>query len=132
MWTYYCYDDGKEVDLWSAWYKQRDEQTQAAHDQVWDALEQLQANDWRLPLARHLKDSLVEVRIRRDVQWRFLGYYGPRKHRNAFTLLLICYHKQQRYTPRDAIKIARKRLSRVKRDSSKVKSCARPNQDGTL
>ena len=52
-------------------------QTKAQHDQVWEALEQLKSHQWEM-LAKHLGKSLIEIRVRGNVQWRVLGYYGPK------------------------------------------------------
>ena len=127
MWKYYCYDDGSPDNLWSDWYHNCDEQTKAQHDQVWEALEQLKSHQWEMPLAKHLGKSLIEIRVRGNVQWRVLGYYGPKGERNAFTILQVCNHKQNRYQPHDAINTARKRLKMVEQNNSMVKSCDRPS-----
>ena len=127
MWKYYCYDDGSPNNLWSDWYHGCDEKTKARHDQVWEALEQLEPHQWRMPLAKHLRESLVEIRVRGNVQWRVLGYYGPKGKQKTFTVLLICNHKQNIYQPHDAINTARKRLKMIEQNYSLVKSCDRPS-----
>ena len=126
MWKYYCYDNGRPDNLWSDWYHKRDEQTKAEHDQVWEMLEQLKPHQWRTPMAKYLGESLIEIRVSGNVQWRILGYYGPKGERKVFTILLICNHKQNRYQPHDAINTARKRLKMVEQNNSRVKSCDRP------
>ena len=78
MWKYYCYDNGSPANLWSDWYHGCDEKTKARHDQVWEALEQLESHQWKKPLAKHLGKSLVEILVSGNVQWRVLGYYGPK------------------------------------------------------
>ena len=42
------------------------------------ALEQRKSHQWEMPLAKHLGKSLIEIRVRGNVQWRVLGYYGPK------------------------------------------------------
>ena len=127
MWKYYCYDNGRPDNLWSDWYHKRDEQTKAQHDQVWEMLEQRGSHQWEIPWAKHLGESLIEIRVSGNVQWRILGYYGPKGERKAFTILLICNHKQNIYQPHDAINTARKRLKMVEQNNSMVKSCDRPS-----
>ncbi len=53
-------------------------------DQVWEMLEQREPHQWRMPLAKHLRESLVEIRVRGNVQWRVLGYYGPKGKKNIY------------------------------------------------
>ena len=92
-----------------------------------EMLEQRESHQWEKPLAKHLGESLIEILVRGNVQWRILGYYGPKGERKAFTILLICNHKQNRYQPHDAINTARKRLKMVEQNNSMVKSCDRPS-----
>jgi hypothetical protein len=127
VWKYYCYDNGHPDNLWSDWYHGCDEKTKAQHDQTWEILEQREPHQWEMPWTRHLRESLIEIRVRGNVEWRILGYFGPKGERKAFTVLLICHHKQKSYQPQNAIKTARKRLKEAEQNISTVKSCDRPS-----
>jgi hypothetical protein len=46
--------------------------------------------------------------------------------RHVFTILCICYHKQKRYYPPDAIKTALRRMQSIVSGESKARPCDRP------
>jgi hypothetical protein len=57
---------------------------------------------------------------------RLLGCYAPLGQRHVFTILCICYHKQNRYYPPDAIKTALRRMQLIVSGESKARPCDRP------
>lgn len=123
QWTYRCYDRGREPNLWAQWYDDHPE-AQGVHDQVFDLLEDQVR--WSMPLARHLKDDLIEIRLLGPVQWRVFGCYGGKR---CFVVLAIGNHKDKVYSPPDIMKTARKRLAKFKRDEDHAKFCKRPEED---
>jgi hypothetical protein len=62
VWSFFCYDDREDVDLWATWYHGVDPRTQAAHDERLDSLEQREAHEWREPLTRDLGEGLIEIK----------------------------------------------------------------------
>ena len=91
------------------------------HETVFDILEARQI--WTTPYSKKLGDGLVEIRIRGEIQHRILGYFSPEK---GFTILLICTHKGRVYSPRDAIKTARKRMKLITEGKANAFICKRP------
>lgn len=126
MWKFYCYDDGRNPDLWASWYAgDADERDRAQHDQVFDVL--VGTERWIDPPVKSLGGGLLEIKIRGTLQWRIFGFYYPSQQRKVFTLLLFCYHKQNRYYPRqNCIAIARQRLKAIKKGFIGVKNSVRP------
>lgn len=117
------------MDIWSAWYSQADQRSRGQHDDRFEALEVREAYEWREPLSKALKGNskaLVEIRVTGDVEWRLLGYFGPKGERHVFTFLLICHHKGKIYAPPDALKTAVKRMKAIEAGKAKVRRCARP------
>jgi putative component of toxin-antitoxin plasmid stabilization module len=125
LWTYYCYDDGREEDIWHRWFRlraERDDRLMDNHAAVLARLDQRQA--WGPPDVKPLSGKLREIRLSGDVEWRLLGGFGH--ERGSFVIVLICNHKQRRYDPPDALKTAAKRLREIQRDPKKVRLSARP------
>ena len=125
MWTFYCHDDGKNPDLWARWYaNDASERDRAAHDQTFDILEKQVI--WKEPQVKTLSGGLCEIRISGSVKWRLLGFYYPKGIRRVFTLLMFCYHKQRRYSPPDALNMARSRMKALMANKARVHRSARP------
>lgn len=133
MWKFYCYHDGrpapkagaKLTNIWSDWYDAAGDEVQGKHDSTLEHLEQNLT--WREPHADNLADGLVEIRIRGQVQWRVLGYYGPGKL--EFTVVLICNHKGKTYSPADSLKTAAKRKKDIENGKAKADICERPGKN---
>lgn len=121
---FYCYDTNENPNLWAAWYAAQSSKVRAKHDVVLEFLEQRLGSLWRLPHADLLGDGLIEIRITGDVQWRVLGFFGPSKF--DFTVVLVCYHKGRVYTPKSAIKTAKRIMAEIETDLRKRKRCVRP------
>lgn len=130
MWTWYCYDDGRPVDLWTCWYHGQSDRTRGQHRQVFEILEQLKK--WDKPLVKNLAKGLVEIIVKSEVQWRIFGFYWPKGQRRSFTIVLIGNHKGKVYDPPDAIKQARIRKTAVKNGKVKVRHCDRPKEPEEL
>ena len=77
-------------------------------------LAQSPREEWRQPHAKQLKgyQNLVEVIFKADrVQLRAVGFFGPLL--GQFTITVLCTHKQNVYSPRDALDTAAKRKREV-------------------
>lgn len=127
QWTYQCYVDGTDPNLWAAWYAQRSLEDRAIHDAIFEQLESL--DTWATaPWTKKLhgtKTAVIEVRMRRaSVEWRLCGGYGV--PRQEFILTAIGYHKDQVYTPRDLLKTAEQRLREVLAGTKEAEACERP------
>jgi len=112
MVRWYCYPTSDEPDLWAHWLAQQSKRVQAKHAAV---MRFLAAGHWQRPHYRKLVGAhrgLGEIRISADVEWRLIG----RRDENgeSFTVLLICNHKNQNYTPRDALDTALRRWREIK------------------
>lgn len=84
--------------------------------------------DWHEPQAKKLAGvkDVYEIRFQANkIQWRPLGYFGPGK--NEFTILLWASHKQNIYTPAEAIDTASKRKRHIEDGEAK---CATFKVDG--
>jgi hypothetical protein len=92
MWTFRCYDDGGEPDLWHRWYASNPDY-QGSHDAVFDVLENRQA--WGPPFAEFLdkQNRIVEVRLSGRVKHRILGFYSAARW--EFIIVGTCFHKQK-------------------------------------
>src|SRR5690348_8991488 len=113
MWTFFCYDNGDEVNLWQAWYDGASAAVQAAHDYALDFLEVRENHEWHnTPHFGELvpNKGIYEIRIPGSVKWRVAGYFTPGRQ---FTVVLVCNHKQQVYSPRDAKKTCVKRKNGI-------------------
>ena len=125
MWTYRCYDDGQRTNLWKEWYDGHSDY-QGSHDSIFNTLEQQQ--QWGMPHTKVLhvgKETIVEVRIKGDVQHRILGFYSPTK-RGEFVVLATCNHKERVYDPPDILQTAVKRKKDIIANKAKANPCARP------
>lgn len=126
MWTYRCYDDGREPNLWQRWYDSNAEY-RGSHDAVFGMLEQM--TDWRMPLVDLLieKHRIFEVRLTGKVRHRILGIYSAYA-RKEFIILATCTHKQRVYDPHDIKKTAVKRKNEILQDLERTKPCVRPTE----
>ena len=128
MWTWHCYDDGKDEDLWARWYYAQSHRTRGQHRQIFETLEQREENDWRKPLTNNLGDGLIEIYVRSEVQWRLFGFYWPKGQRRSFTIVLIGYHKGKIYSPPGSIDQARKIMRDIENGNAEVRNCGRPKE----
>jgi len=113
-------------DPWGDWYKAQDSRTKARHDVAFDYLEVRKPHEWRKPFSKKLKNSSMwEICIHATINHRLIGFFGPRD--GMFSIVMCCTHKEQVYTPKDAIKTAAARMKEVTLDSNKVVRCDRPS-----
>lgn len=76
---------------------------------------------WNEPHARKIagKKKLHEVRYKANRRaTRALGFFSPGD--NLFTITLICYHKGNVYTPKDAIDTAARRAAEIQDGAARV------------
>ncbi len=108
---WFCYPTGDEPDLWAHWLARQSKRAQAKHAVV---MRFLSDGHWQSPHWRALVGAyqgLGEIRIAADRQWRLIG--RREEAENAFTLLMICYHKDKVYDPRDALETALRRWREI-------------------
>lgn len=126
QWTYARYP-ADDAD-WDRWYAQRGEAVRGKFEDVFETLED--NIHWRFTgHYRTIKngDGLGEVRFHQEVQWRFLGFFGL--DAQEFTITMICYHKEDDYEPRSALKTAKKRMQEIERRRVARIPCERPGKD---
>ena len=124
MWTYHCYDDAKSPNLWERWYR-ANRAAQGAHDATFRIIEQQEI--WGRPNVKALGKGLIEVKFKGAdrLQWRVFGFYTPGK-RQDFTVTAIGYHKDEAYTPREVMELARRRKAEIETGDAKACPCERP------
>lgn len=123
LWTYKCYDDGGELNLWQRWYIQNPTY-QGSHDGIFDIIEQQTA--WTNTIyTKPLGNDLIEVRLSGPRQWRIFGFYGSK--RREFVIVATGFHKDQVYEPKDIKKTAVKIIKAIKSGNMEAKDCERPN-----
>lgn len=124
MWTYRCYDDGREPNLWRRWFDSAPD-VHGSHDSVFGGLEQL--DQWKPPWSEYFdkNNRIVEVRLDGSVQWRVFGFFSS-VQRREFIVLDIGYHKQRVYTPAGIRKILVRKKKEVEANPRKAPSCVRP------
>jgi hypothetical protein len=123
MWTYRCYDDGRQPNLWRRWYESNPN-FRGSHDSIFEMLET--RVNWGPPHTRYLDDEnrIVEVRLSGKVKHRILGFYSDVQL--EFIVLGTCIHKQRVYTPhgiRDTVVI---RKNEIQSNQGKAIACVRP------
>ena len=103
MWTLYCYDDGSKPDIWERWFFDDplvSKAIRARHRVVWNYLKGM--NVWADYSLVHdcPVDGVKEVvvKVKKDLQWRIGGVYGPIQR--EFTVLGFFYHKGTQYLPK--------------------------------
>ena len=124
-WTYQCYVDRPQGNLWTDWYKDNPS-AQGAHDAAFDQLEQLEA--WREPNAKHSEngDGLIEVQFKAGgVQWRIFGFYR-RGVRRCFVVVAIGNHKGRVYQPKTVIGSAKQIMKDMGQGTKSAQDCERP------
>ena len=113
---------------WDRWYWRNSEAVRGKFEQVFETLEDNsvwhQTGHYK-PLKN--SDGLGEVRFHQEVPWRFLGFFGL--ERQEFTITMICYHKEDDYDPRDALKTGVKRMKAIKSGKVQRIRCERPGRD---
>jgi len=124
MWTYRCYNDGGQPNLWQRWYDLHPDY-QGSHDAIFGMLET--RLNWGPPHADFLdKDNrIVEVRLTGKVKYRILGFYSETA-RKEFVVLGTCNHKQNVYDPPGIKETVVTRKSEIQRDQGKAIACVRP------
>jgi hypothetical protein len=123
MWTYRCYNDGGEPNLWQRWYEANPDY-QGTHDSIFEMLES--RVNWGPPHAEFLdtENRIIEVRLTGKVKYRILGFYG--EVRGEFVVLGTCFHKQNVYTPpsiRDTVVV---RKNEIQSNQGRAVACVRP------
>lgn len=123
-WTYRCYVDGNEPNLWHRWYKDTPV-AQGKHDAVFDILEQRTPAEWRRPLIGKIAgaDKILEIVLKMNPQYRIFGYFSKQYE---FTVVHIGSHKGTVYTPKNVIESANKRRKNILSGIEESKPCVRP------
>ena len=122
LWTYKCYVDGSQPNLWRRWYDAHPE-VRGKHDSVFGMLEQQVF--WVKPHVKMLKnhDGLLEVILNGRVQWRIFGFQGAGKE---FVVVGTGNHKANVYDPKGILTTARGIMKDIKAGSKGAISCERP------
>lgn len=113
---------------WLDWYNDRNIPEQAKHDEVFEVLESRVS--WQgSGYAEMLKGGhkIVEIKVKKGVQWRLMGFYGANKQ--TFILTMICNHKGTVYDPPSAIDTAVSRMKEIQNRKVKEVACDRPGKD---
>lgn len=123
MWTYRCYDDGRQPNLWQRWYDANPD-FQGTHDAIFETLES--RLNWGPPHADYLDSNyrIVEVRLTGKVKHRILGFYG--NVRGEFVVLGTCFHKQNVYHPPGIKVTVIDRKNEIQNNQGKAIACVRP------
>lgn len=111
MVTWQCCPNGDEPDLWTAWHRKQSDAVKGRHAAV---LRFIVQGHWTMPRYKLLKGKaagLGEIRVGSGVEWRLVGHHDMAASR--FTVVMICYHKGNVYTPRDALKTAAARWAEM-------------------
>lgn len=111
MVTWYCYPTGDKPDLWEHWFGCQSRKVQAKHAV---AMRFLSDGYWKRPHYRDLAgqhQGLGEIKVSAEVEWRLIGRRD--KKQDSFTVLVICFHKDKNYTPRDALDTALRRWGEI-------------------
>jgi hypothetical protein len=119
-WTYQCYDDGKQPNLWQRWYEKHPE-AQGRHDAAFDMIEQMDV--WQKPRVKSF-GKITEVILNGPVAHRIFGFFGSDPH--VFIVTGVGYHKDQRYYPTDILKTVVKRRKEIEDGFNKPLSVNRP------
>lgn len=123
LYTYRCYVEGQEPNLWQRWYSQNPA-FQGTHDSIFEILEQ--QDQWGQPYTKKLKncDGLIEVCLNGNIQWRIFGFWGSK--RKEFIVVAVGNHKQNVYTPRNILKTAKSIMNKIRAGNLGAKTCERP------
>ena len=123
LYTYQCYDDGCQVNLWQRWYNENAD-FQGTHDSIFGILEQQQ--QWAKPHTKMIKNGggLIEVCLNGQIQWRIFGYWGSSRRRQ-FIVVAVGNHKQKVYSPKGILKTAQKRMNDIKSGKKGTVDCER-------
>jgi hypothetical protein len=123
MWTYRCYNDGGQPNLWQRWYASNPG-FQGSHDSIFAMLESRQ--NWGPPHTEFLdkENRIIEVRLTGKVKHRILGFYGDA--RGEFIVLGTCTHKQDVYDPPDIKNTVVTRKSEIQSNKGRAIACVRP------
>lgn len=126
-WSFKCYDDGEEPNLWKAWFDGQSKRVKTKHDSVFDILETMERHQWRLPHVRHLEKGIYEVRLRGlDREWRILGYLESDQ---VLVVVAIGYHKDDKWTPRGVIGSAVLIKQQIEDGTYETVDCERPKTE---
>lgn len=122
MWSFYCYDQ-RVIEEWLDLHK-KSADFRGRHDTVFRMLKQQQKGT--SVLIKSLGGGLHEILIKCSVQYRLIGIYWPEQG-NSFTVLMVCWHKEKRYYPKqNAIEICRARKSEVIDGKTEILRCEPP------
>lgn len=132
MVDFYCYDDGdgtpdeagQRSTLWDRWYAEQNKATKGRHDIVLRMLQSIPI--WRDPFFHGLGGNGIEQILvhTKERQWRILGFRNETL--TEFTVVATCYHKDQRYYPRDAQKTAERIMKEILNGTAKRIRCEPP------
>lgn len=124
MWTLQGYVNGRGQHELTDWFEGLPPNDQAA---VVVALEQLlilERDYWRRPQfdTLHDMDGMGEIILGKvsGVQTRLVGFFGPKRVRHVFTVVLLVTKKQRVYSPRDWEKTALRRKGECEQDEAKA------------
>ena len=123
-WTYRCYIDGGDPNLWQRGYDEQSKAYRARHDATFEFLEARQ--EWREPNCKYLSNcgGLLEIKFSSDgIQHRVFGFHDP-----GFTFIVVGLgnHKQNVYAPKRILATSCLRMSEIREDKAKAKTCDRP------
>jgi hypothetical protein len=124
MWTYRCYDDGSQPNLWRCWFDSAPD-CHGSHESVFKGLEQM--DQWKKPWTDFFdkKNRIIEVRLVGNVEWRVFGFFSAAQRRE-FIVLATGFHKQKVYTPPKIRKTLVARKKEVEANLGKAPICVRP------
>jgi len=92
------------------WYKELSVQERADADQFIQKMRK--TAEWKMPLYKFLGDGLGELRwVSEKKQHRLIGFFMG----YPWYAVMGCTHKQQRYSPTDALETARTRKGQIER-----------------
>jgi hypothetical protein len=108
LWTFRDFTDESGDNVIAAWVGSiRSGKKQAKVAARWDAmlehLRNIENSDWPTGWFTELTgyEGILEMKFTvQNIQWRPLGYFGPRRH--EFTFLIGAMEKNNRFVPTDA------------------------------
>lgn len=122
LWTFKCYVDGTQPNLWQAWYDAHPE-VQGSHDSIFGIIEQQPqwTND---KYTKKLSNGVIEVRLNGSPKWRIFGHYGD--GRREFVVTAIGWHKGKQYKPQGVVGLAAIRRGEIESGTANAAACRRP------
>lgn len=124
LWSFRCYDDGGDPNLWQRWYDQHPE-AQGRHDAVLRIIENQPV--WNNEdYTDNMPGDVVEIRVTGKVQWRVFGHYS-KGERHVFVVNETGWHKGKQYKPRSVVKSSELRRIELEEGEANAVLCKRPS-----